>query len=420
MNDSIAILGRQPALGVAELESLYGSERLIPINDRVVQVRIMPCSIDFSRLGGTVKLGKILKILNTREWEDIITFLVNVAPDFTEKMPKGKMHLGLSVYGMGVSTNEILAGGLRIKKAIHEKFGRSVHLVPNKNTELNTAQVLHNKLISDNGWELLLISNGETTIIAQTVFIQDIESYGLRDYGRPRRDARVGMLPPKLAQIIINLAVGSEEFMAIKDELSNDICQKPEDDQKMHKQRATKTILDPFCGTGVALQEAALMGYTIYGSDVEARMIEYTKHNLKWLADRYRMDTDTNNLVVGDATSYKWKLPIDFVTSEVYLGRPFTSPPDSEILAQTISDCDIIIKKFLKNIFDQIKVGTRLCLAVPAWQVKPGTFVHLPLIDLLGAMGYNRLSFGHTQNEKLLYYRTDQFVARELLVLIKS
>lgn len=420
MNDSIAILGRQPDLGLTELESLYGSERVLPINDRVVQVRIMPCSIDFSRLGGTVKLGKILKIIDTRKWEDIITFLVTAAPDFTEKMPKGKMHLGLSVYGMEVSTKEILASGLRIKKAIHEKFGRSVQLVPNKNSELNTAQVLHNKLMTDNGWELLLISSGETVIIAQTVFIQDIESYGLRDYGRPRRDSRVGMLPPKLAQIILNLAVGPEEFSAIKDELSNDICQKPEDDQKMHNQRATKTILDPFCGTGVALQEASLMGYAIYGSDVAPRMIEYTKQNLEWLAERYRLDIRTDNLVAADATSYQWKQPIDFVASEVYLGRPFTSSPGSEILAQTVSDCDIIIKKFLKNIFDQIKPGTRLCLAVPAWQVKPGTFVHLPLIDHLSAMGYNRLSFGHTQNEKILYYRTDQFVARELLVLIKS
>jgi tRNA (guanine10-N2)-dimethyltransferase len=420
MNDSIAILGRQPELGLAELESLYGGDNVISINQKVVQVRIMPCSIDFSRLGGTVKLGKILKILDTRNWEDIIKFLVMVAPDFTEKMPKGKMHLGLSVYGLEVSPKEILAGGLRIKKAIHEKFGRSVHLVPNKNAELNTAQVLHNKLITDSGWELLLILSGDTVIIAQTVFIQDIESYGLRDFGRPRRDMRVGMLPPKLAQIIINLAIGSDEFNAIKPDLSNDICQKPEDDQKMHLQRANKIILDPFCGTGVVMQEAALMGYKFLGSDLEPRMIDNTKQNLMWLTDRYDLDIGPDNLVVGDATSFQWTQPIDFVASEVYLGRPFTSIPGTEILAQTVSDCDIIIKKFLKNIFNQLKPGSRLCLAIPAWQVKPNLFVHLPLIDHLNTMGYNRLSFGHTQNEKLLYYRDDQFVARELLVLIKS
>src|SRR5580698_5055281 len=129
MDDSIAILGRQPVLGLAELESLYGRENIISISDRVAQLKIMPCSIDFSRLGGTIKLGKILKTLETDEWEDVIKFLVTVAPNFTEKMPTGKMHLGLSVYGLEVTPKDILSSGLRIKKAIHNKYGRTVHLI---------------------------------------------------------------------------------------------------------------------------------------------------------------------------------------------------------------------------------------------------------------------------------------------------
>jgi hypothetical protein len=36
--------------------------------------------------------------------------------------------------------------------------------------------------------------------------LQDFESYSKRDYGRPARDPRTGSLPPKLAQILINLA----------------------------------------------------------------------------------------------------------------------------------------------------------------------------------------------------------------------
>lgn len=71
----------------------------------------------------------------------------------------------------------------------------------------------------------------------------------MRDYGRPARDARVGMLPPKLAQIMLNLSV--------KDEKSG-------------------TVLDPFCGTGVLLQEAALAGFDFIGSDIEPRMVEMT------------------------------------------------------------------------------------------------------------------------------------------------
>ena len=78
--------------------------------------------------------------------------------------------------------------------------------MPNNENHLNSAQVLNNKLTSELGCELLLVSDGVNTIIARTTAVQDIDAYTLRDRGRPKRDARVGMLPPKLAQTIINLS----------------------------------------------------------------------------------------------------------------------------------------------------------------------------------------------------------------------
>src|SRR5262249_8047041 len=151
--------------------------------------------------------------------------------------------------------------------------GRTVRLVPNQTAELSTAQVIHNKLTSPNGWELVLVRSGQQTIIAQTVSVQNIDSYTVRDRGRPKRDTRVGMLPPKLAQMLINLAVGPAEFEHIAPELSGDVCLQPEDNAKLRAARANFTVLDPFCGTGVVLQEALLMGYRAYGSDLEARMV---------------------------------------------------------------------------------------------------------------------------------------------------
>ncbi len=419
MDDSIAILGRQPALGLAELESLYGAGLVRAVGDSAAQVSVMPCSIDFSRLGGTIKLCKMLTIQDTTDWKAIEKFLVSVAPAQAAKMAEGKMHLGLSVYGLPVSTGQLLATGLHIKKAI-QRSGRSVRLVPNKEPDLNAAQVIHNKLTGDNGWELVFIRDGDKTIIAQTLFIQDIESYGARDYGRPKRDARVGMLPPKLAQMIINLATGPTEFSDIKTELSGDICFKPEDDKKMRDSRSQFTVLDPFCGTGVILQEALLMGYQAYGTDLEPRMIDYTRTNLDWLTARYHLEPTVYNLTAGDATSFQWEDHITMVACETYLGRPFTAAPSSEILAQTMSDCGLILKKFLKNIHPQLQPGTRLCLAIPAWQTRPGEFKHLPLIDGLEDMGYNLVRFERVRNEELLYYRADQIVARQLLVITRK
>ena len=100
---------------------------------------------------------------------------------------------------------------------------------------------------------------GDITIIDGAVFvtkaIQPIESLGERDFGRPYRDAKSGMLPPKLAMMMINLA----------------------------GQSLGATILDPFCGSGTILMEAATIGYTnLMGSDISPKAIDDTRQNFAW------------------------------------------------------------------------------------------------------------------------------------------
>jgi tRNA (guanine10-N2)-dimethyltransferase len=436
MMQSLMILGRQPALGLAELESLYGREKLRPVGPQAVVVDVDPCRLAFNRLGGSVKFCKLLAELDTADWKEIEKFLLRVSPGHSERMPEGKMQLGLSLYGFNVSVRQIEATGLSLKKVIR-KTGRSVRLVPNKEAELNSAQVLHNHLTGPTGWELVFIKDGNKTVVAQTVKAQDIDSYTLRDRKRPKRDARVGMLPPKLAQILINLAAGRLP----EDKLENICGIAP--GQPIPRALLNRTVLDPFCGTGVVLQEAALMGYDVYGTDLEPRMVEYTKTNLAWLNTEYHLEGAYDfRFVPGDATVTRWEHPIDLVASETYLGRPFTVVPPAEVLAQTAADCNQIIKKFLVNIHAQLKPGTRLCLAVPAWNLRPknpeqgtpngatapaangnrstGNFKHLPLIDSLEQLGYNRISFEHAGSAPLLYYREDQITARELIVLTRQ
>lgn len=393
---SLLILGRQPALGLAELESLYGSAKVRPASATAATVDVDPAEIRFERLGGSTRLARLVAELNTTSWHEIEKYLLKVSPDHASMLPEGKLTIGISVYGIRVTPAAIQATGLSLKKAIR-KTGRSVRLVPNKEPELNTAQVLHNSLTGDNGWELLLVRSGDKTLLAQTVSVQDIASYTIRDRERPKRDARVGMLPPKLAQIIINLGTG------------------PDTESK-------PVVLDPFCGTGVVVQEALLDGYEAIGTDIEPRMVQYTKANVEWLTRTMPYAGSLQYIEAGDATSHIWHEAgsITTIACETYLGRPFTTLPNPEVLNQTVSECNLIIRKFLKNIGSQIKPGTRLCLAVPAWQIRKGQFKHVSLLDSLEEMGYNRMSFEHVRSEDLLYYREDQIVARELLVLTRK
>jgi len=411
---SLLIFGRQPELGLAEVESLYGSDKITAVGDKVAVVDIDPCLLAFDRLGGSVKFCKILTTLDTVSWNEIEKFLLKVAPGHSQTMPEGKMRLGLSLINISINLKKLEATGLTIKKAIRKKTGRSVRLVPNKAPELNSAQIIHNQLTGPTGWELVFIREGEKTIIAQTVKVQDIESYTKRDRQRPKRDTRVGMLPPKLAQIIINLSVGK-----LPEDKLESICDIPLG-ELVPRPILGETILDPFCGTGVVLQEALLMGYKVVGTDLEPRMIDYSDTNLQWLSEERKTESDSAKLELGDATMHKWSDEVDFVASESYLGRPFTSTPTPEILAQTISDCNLIIKKFLRNIHTQLKPGTRICLAVPAWQTGNAQFKHLPLIDQMSDLGYNRVSFEHVRDDDLIYYRNDQIVARQLLVVTRK
>src|SRR5215471_13058118 len=86
MDDTLVILGRQPGLGLAELESLYGSDKLLLISEHAARLSIMPCSIDFDRLGGAVKLCKMLTVLETTNWKEVEQFLVSVSPAQSERM----------------------------------------------------------------------------------------------------------------------------------------------------------------------------------------------------------------------------------------------------------------------------------------------------------------------------------------------
>lgn len=395
---SLCILGRQPKLGLAELESLFGSEHVTPFGNDFALSDVPSQEIPFDRIGGSIKLCRVIEQTPANDWRALEKRLLAVAPDLAQNAREGKITCGVSVYGGSVSEKDILATGLRLKKVIKSATGQSVRLVPNQpnETALTTAQILHNKLHTQNGLELVVAIHEGTTIIAKTVSEQNIIAYTKRDQNRPKRDARVGMLPPKLAQIIVNLAVGT---------LSE------------HK---ISTILDPFCGTGVLLQEAALMGYDVYGTDIAPRMIEYSAANLTWLNETHKLIPLKATLQTGDATTYEWKEPFQAVAAEGYLGQPFTGFPTEPKLREVTQTCNLIAKKFLQNLANQIPSGTRIAIGLPTWHKPNGTFVQLNLLDQLDDLGYNRLSFAHVSAEELLYYRPDQVVARQLLVITRK
>jgi tRNA G10 N-methylase Trm11 len=428
----IAILGRQPALGMAELEALHGSDNVRWFSDQSAIVATAPFSLD--HLGGTQKAGRVVIELSHADWRRASMKIVQTYLKEWSGF-EGKLTLGISAYGFDVSPREVQKTGIILKQKLKTN-GVSLRLIPNDEPALNSAASHHNKLgQAENKKELLVIrSRSGKVIIAESVGAQNITAYALRDQKRPKRDAFVGMLPPKLAQIMINLA--SPVRVAPGGVTPENVLSPSEESSEANQatgpagagdalplrdasDNAAPTLLDPFCGTGVILQEAALMGYRVYGTDLADKMIEFSQANLDWLADSHHVSIDAA-LHQGDAVDTKWQPPIDAVACESYLGQPFSAPPSPSKLEQVRGNCDHIISAFLKNIADQIEPGTPLCVAVPAWKSTNGDFTHLPLITQLARLGYERRVLKNIKPGDLLYYREDQVVARELLVLVKS
>jgi tRNA G10 N-methylase Trm11 len=387
---TICILGRQPALGLAELESLYGAKNVRSVGDSFA---LVDAEVDFSRLGGTVKAANYLTTLETVKPEKVFEYWRKEIAANLSNFPEGKLKIGVSLYGYSLPVPKINAHMLSLKKVV-KNAGRSVRIIPNAEPELSSAQTYHNQLTSPLGMEMVFIREGSETILGQVSHVQDINAYRRRDHERPKRDTYVGMLPPKLAQIIINLAAGD---------------------------KTSGVVLDPFCGTGVLLQEAALMTYEVYGSDVEEKMVRYTRDNLNWLKEKgTRTQIEFSfYLEAADATEHIWRKPIDIVACEGYLGHPFANEPSKEALKETIQTSNVIMKKFLQNISAQLEPGTRLCIAAPAWHVKDQVH-HLPVLETIQTFGFEQILFQTAESTDLIYRRDDQVVGRELVVLTKK
>lgn len=361
----LAVLGRQPLISVAELESLFQEVKLVAPELAEFTVTEEP---RVRRLGGTQKIA--VKI------ESPLVEFLKTLPD------SGKITLGVSDYSRNATAFKAQGEALKLKRIL-AKLGRSVRVVPNKAAVLSSATSFHNHLFSETKIELIKLGKDFYRVIG----VQDIDAYVKRDQARPARDAKVGMLPPKLAQILLNLCGDLPEG---------------------------SRVLDPFCGTGVVLQEAALMSYKPYGTDLSERMVEYAQRNLAWLDQSLQATVEQ-----GDATDFEWQPPIDAVACEGYLGQPMSLPPAEIKLKQEKQQCRAIILGFLKNLAQQIEPGTPVVMAVPAWLRPDGHYDRLNLLDEIDNLSYNVKSFKNLGQRDLLYHRDKQVVAREIIVLRK-
>ncbi len=375
----LSILGRQPEISLAELEVVLGPQEVEPFGD---DTALLGAKVDINRLGGCLKIAQVTNTVDSLTINDLEAALKEQL-----KESEGKINIGISQYGENVFNPKKLSAELiGLKKKLKSK-SRSIRIVPNKESSLSTAQVFHNKLTQDNGLEILIVKGTSKIVLAKTIGVQDIDAYAARDRDKPVRDMQVGMLPPKLAQIVINLSGAG----------------------------SAATILDPFCGTGTILIEALNMGLEAQGSDVSAKEVKASIKNVDWYKREHELENEVE-IEESDATEFKWSSPFTNVACETFLGPALSAEPDKNKLEKIVSEVNDTIKKFLENLADQTNPGTGICVAIPAWYTR-GVFRRLPLVDDISKLGYNRLDLTHSDSKNLIYHRKGQIVGRELLIL---
>ncbi|MEO5690919.1 MAG: DNA methyltransferase [Candidatus Saccharimonadales bacterium] len=411
---TLLITGRIPDLSIAELESLYGGSSITRLGDHA----LVDSDVDFARLGGSIKSAEYIATVDSTNAQKVFDFCRKAIPDYLEQVPEGKIKLGVSLYGLTMPVQRLNANVLSLKKVI-KQTGRSVRAVPNTDPALSSAQTYHNALTSDVGIELACIAHDGKTYIGRVTHVQDIDSYTIRDRNRPKRDAFVGMLPPKLAQTMINIASGPVKRSNSSIETSSAASVASEDSDVEKMSSKSQVVLDPFCGTGVILQEAALMGYSVYGTDVSEKMVHFTRDNFNWATEKFKISVE-RQFEIADAISHTWRQPIDAVAGEGYLGQPLGGQvPSPEKLKQIMHDSQVVMRGFLKNIAPQLVSGTRLCVAIPAWHVA-GKLHELDLASEIETLGYHWTPFTHVDGTRLMYSRDDQTTHRHLLAIEKS
>ena len=215
-----------------------------------------------STLGGTVKIADFIETIDDPSKLTDEKWLIYLKQSIA-KANGDKIHFGFSLYNdSNRNYRAINKTALAIKRQLKQKH--KVRLVSSKEPVLSSVIVATNKLL---GNELLIVKYNNKWLLGMTRAVQDFVKYGQRDMNRPGRDSKSGMLPPKVAQMMINIGSISRQ----------------------------KTILDPFCGSGTVLQEAILLGFKkINGSDLSPRAVSDSNKNITWLKKEFNLESEVN------------------------------------------------------------------------------------------------------------------------------
>ncbi len=414
------VLGRVYTLSLAEILQVLSSKgiayKIMACSPEVVVMELQgPIKAEElqAQLGGVIKIIRLFDTFQKKGKEFPSQVLANY---FTFKQVKeyfydysGKKQFGVSIYSLDPTvrfSDEAQRIAFLIKKILQEQSQSVRAVIPQFPAQaLSSVQVNENHILQK-GAEIVIICGNQRLFVGKTLVVQNYEDYGRRDYQRPARDEKVGMIPPKVAQAMINLA---GPF-------------KPLD-----------YILDPFCGSGTILQETILMGYRAIGSDLEQKMIENSEKNLEWFRNRYHVSPGRYKLFKSNAAEISIQLPIAnykiaAIVTEGTLGPIYGKLPKKPEMVSNFKNLAKLYTGVFKEFKKFLSVGAKVVISLPAYKLRTSDYEYMPDLDWATQNGYNVLDplpielstkykfLRVTPRKSIVYDRKDQVVAREIII----
>ena len=387
MLGNIFILGKNRELSIAEI-IMYYRHRNVKMDFRMIAKNAILVESDFipeaESLGGTIKIIKIID-----EFRNFDPYLVD-APQDHLKAKNNVFNFGISVYGKSRSWTIKNTGLFRVmqknikdilkSRGIKSKFVKFSGEVDNV--------MLAKKHIND----IIIFFRGDSGYVGITDSFSNPLEFKKRDEKKPIIVPTMG-IPIRLAKIMLNLAGVMKG----------------------------KAILDPFCGTGIILQEAVIMGAFINGSDIDEKMVSYTKKNLSWVLDEYkisgiRVDAIIKKVDVAKLTK-AFPQAFDAIATEPYFGPAIKRLSSMKTAKHLINKSVIIYETAIKQISAVLRKGGYLCIVVPSYRTNKGN-IHMNFRKIFTRHGLEEVNI--YEGLKQPFREEKKTLTREIFLLVKK
>jgi tRNA (guanine10-N2)-dimethyltransferase len=166
-------------------------------------------------------------------------------------------------------------------------------------------------------------------ILYSTKFLFGLSGFrkpsGLMAPRRPRKRPifHPSTMPPKIARCMVNLA----------------------------RAKPGSIFLDPFCGVGGILIEAAVIGCNVVGVDANTRMLRGARRNLRYYS------LDASGFVHADARTPPYRRGLDAIATDPPYGR------GSSTMGVKMS---VLIREFLGGAASLLRQGRHICISAPS------------------------------------------------------